>query len=195
LIAQLKSLDVLDWTTVFGAELLWSVLPLLILLSSLADTRIDDDLSRHIGLDSQGAHIVRGLFRNRPAHDVVAIATGLIFALAGTIAVVGSIQVLYERCFDREHRGRRGLPRRVLYVIVLLGVLIAQAAIYRPIRTAVGPVILLLVRFVLATIFFWWTMHFLLASRVPWRVLIRPALVTALLWIVLGTPTVPRAAA
>jgi hypothetical protein len=41
----LKVLDVAKWTTVFGAELLWSVVPLLILLSSLANERIDDELS------------------------------------------------------------------------------------------------------------------------------------------------------
>ena len=31
--------------------------------------------------------------------------------------------------------------------------------------------------------FFWWTMHFLLAGRVSLRFLLRPAIVTALLWI------------
>jgi len=43
-----------------------------------------------------------------------------------------------------------------------------------------------LLGFVVVAIFFWWTMHFLLAGRVPWRRLIRPALVTALLWAVLA---------
>jgi hypothetical protein len=46
-ITQLRALDFLSWTTIFGAELLWSALPFIILLSSLADERIDDDLSRH----------------------------------------------------------------------------------------------------------------------------------------------------
>ncbi len=79
-----------DWTTIFGAELLWSALPFIILLGSLANERIDDDLSRHIGLNSQGAHIVRSLFRNSPTHALVPIATGLLFAFAGVIAVVSS---------------------------------------------------------------------------------------------------------
>ena len=39
--ARLKALDVVNWTTVFGAEVLWSVLPLLILLSSLANERVE----------------------------------------------------------------------------------------------------------------------------------------------------------
>jgi membrane protein len=37
------------------------------------------------------------------------------------------------------------------------------------------------------TIFFAWTMHFLLAGRVSWRRLIRPALVTAVLWLGLAS--------
>jgi hypothetical protein len=83
--ARLKALDLVNWTTVFGAELLWSVLPLLILLSSLANERVDDDVSRHIGVNGQGAHIVRELFRNSPTLSLVPILTGLIFAFAGTI--------------------------------------------------------------------------------------------------------------
>jgi membrane protein len=39
---------------------------------------------------------------------------------------------------------------------------------------------------VVVTIFFAWTIHFLLAGRVPWRAVIRPALVTSVLWLALG---------
>jgi membrane protein len=186
LIAQLKTLDIGEWTLAFGAELLWSVLPLLILLSSLANTRIDDDLSRHIGLDTKGAHIVEALFRSRPSHELIPIVTGVLFSLAGTIAVASSIQVLYERAFTQEHRERRRwskVPRLVVWVVVLIGVLVAQAVIAHPVRVALGPVVQGLLRFLEATIFFWWTMHFLLRSRAPWRTLLRPALVTALLWL------------
>lgn len=182
-ITQLKRLDVVEWTTVFGAELLWSVLPLMILLSVLANTRVEDDLSRHIGLNDRGAHIFESTFRNSPSHAFVPIATGLIVAFAGTVAVVKSIQVLYERAFDQEHRGRRDVPRLVVWVVVVIAVLVAQALISGPVRDAVGPVVQGFVRFVEATLFFWWTMHFLLAGRARWRVLIPPAVVTALLWL------------
>ena len=183
LFAQLKRLEIVEWTTIFGAELLWSVLPLLILLSVLADTRIEDDLSRHIGLNDRGAHIFESTFRNSPSHAFVPIATGLIIAFAGTVAVVRSIQVLYERAFDQEHRGRRDVPRLVIWVVVLIAVLVAQALIARPLRDAVGPVVQGFVRFAEATLFFWWTTHFLLAGRVRWRALLPPAVATALLWL------------
>jgi hypothetical protein len=51
----------------FGAALLICVLPFVIVLSSLPNHRIDTDLSRHIGLNRQGAMIVSQLFRSSPA--------------------------------------------------------------------------------------------------------------------------------
>jgi len=39
---------------------------------------------------------------------------------------------------------------------------------------------------VLLTLFFWWTMHFLVAGRVPWRDLRSSAIATAIFWIGLG---------
>jgi membrane protein len=182
--AELKALDFATWTTVFGAELLWSTLPLIILLGSLADQRVDDDLSRHIGLNSHGAHIVRGLFRNSPSHAVVPIVTGLLFSLAGTMAVVASLQLIYERVFDAEHRGWRDLPRYVVWVGGALGALVVGAIISSD-RSTLGPVVERIVRFVLVSAFFAWTIRFLLAGRVPWRSVVRPALVTAFLWICL----------
>ena len=183
IVAQLKAVDFFSWTTIFGAELLWSALPFIILLSSLANERIDDDLSRHIGLNRQGAHIVRGLFRNSPTHAVVPIVTGLLFTLAGVVAVVASLQVLYERVFDQEHRGWRDIPRYFAWVGILLVVLIAEGSIAGPERRAAGTVVQAVVTFVVVAIFFAWTIHFLLAGRVPWRRVIPPAVVTALFWI------------
>jgi arylsulfatase len=58
----------------FGAALLISVLPFVILLSSLANHRIDTDLSRHTGLNRQGAVIVSQLFRPSPAHSAAALS-------------------------------------------------------------------------------------------------------------------------
>jgi membrane protein len=186
LVQQLKALDVGNWTLVFGAELLWSALPFIILVSSFANHRIDGDLSRHIGLDRQAARIVSGIFRNPPHPEALAIATGLLFSFAGVIAVVGSLQVLYERTFEQEQRGWRGLPRQLVWTAVLFAVLVADGFTDGPERRAVGGVVGTIVAFVVVAVFFAWTMHFLLAGRVHWRRVIRPALITAVLWILLS---------
>ena len=182
-VGQLKALDLGKWTTVFGAELLWSVLPLLILLSSLANKRIDDDLSRHIGVTGQGIYVFRALFRHSPTFAIAPIVTGLLFTFVGTVSIVHSIQDLYERVFDQEHRGWRDIPRFIVWLAVLLAALTAEGFVSGPVHNATGSVIEGLIRFLAAMLFIWWTMHFLLAGRTPWRVLIRPALVTAVLWL------------
>jgi hypothetical protein len=52
--------------------------------------------------------------------------------------------------------------------------LIVEGMISKPVDTTTGPVAEVVVRFLAAMLFFWWTMHFLLAGRASWRVLIRP---------------------
>jgi membrane protein len=107
--AQLSAIDFGNAIVLFGSSLLLCALPLIILLSSAADERIDDDLSRHIGLDGRGAHIMEELFRKTPTHAASPIVLGVIIAFAGTVTVASSLQVIYERAFDQEHRDWRDL--------------------------------------------------------------------------------------
>jgi membrane protein len=182
---QLKALDFVNWITIFGASLLWSALPMIILLSSLADTRIDDDLSRHIGLNSQGAHIVETLFRGTPAHGAEAILTGFLFCFGGVVAVRARRSVGASSRFGQEPRGWRNLPRGILWIVAVLALLAFDGVTNRSERQA-GPAVLDLVGLVTTTLFFWWTLHFLLAGRIPWRRLARPALTSGVLWFGFG---------
>jgi membrane protein len=179
---RLAALDFGSWIIQFGASLLLTVLPLIILLSSLANERVDDDLSRHIGLNRQGTGIIEGLFRTTPTHSAAPIVLGLVIAAAGSVGVAKSLQVIYERAFDQEVHGWRDFPRFVVWIAVLFGVLIAEGSYDKPIRAAAGVVVRDIVSLVVVTIFFAWTMHFLLNGRVPWRRVIPPAVITALFW-------------
>jgi membrane protein len=182
-IRQLGALDFGNTSIIFGAALLTSVLPFIILLSSLANHRIDNDLSRHIGLNRQGALIVSELFRSTAVHPVTELVIALIFAAGGTMAVAGSLRVIYERVFGLPPRGWKDAPRLATWAGVLFGVLVAEVVISDPVHAAVGPVGQGLVSYVGVAAFFWWTMHFLLAGRVGWRRLVRPAILTGLCWI------------
>jgi membrane protein len=180
---RLTALDFGNWIILFGASLLLTVLPLVILLSSLANERIDDDLSRHIGLNRQGAGIVEGLFRKTPTHSAAPIVLGLVIAFAGSVAVAKSLQIIYERAFDQDVHGWRDFPRFVVWIAVMFGVLIAEGSYDTPIRAAAGVVLRDVVSFLVVSIFFGWTIHFLLNGRVSWRRVVRPAVITALLWL------------
>ncbi len=176
---QLKALDFINWITMFGAALLWSALPLLILLSSLANKRIDDDISRHLGLNAQGSHFVESLFRGTPAHGVEPILTGFLFCFGGVVGVATSLQVVYERIFGQEARGWRNLPRGMAWIVVLIALLALDGAVNGTIKRDEGSAALDVTGLVVSTLFFWWTLHFLLAGRVAWRRLVRPALTQA----------------
>ena len=180
---RLGALDFANSIVLFGASLLLSVLPFTILLSSLANRRVDTDLSRHLGLNHQGARIVSQLFRSSPAHSVAPVVTALILAVAGTMAVAGSLQVIYERTFGQQHRGWRDVLRYLTWAGVLFGVLVTESILNGPVHAAGGPVAQGLVTYAGTAAFFWWTMHFLLAGRMPWRRLIHAAILTAFLWI------------
>lgn len=180
---QLGALDFSNSVILFGSALLISVLPFVILLSSLANHRIDTDLSRHIGLNRQGALIVSQLFRSSPAQSTAAEVTALILATAGTIAVASSLQVIYERVFGQQHRGWTDVLRFATWAGVLFGALVADSVVSDPVRAAGGRAVQGLVTYAGVAGFFWWTMHFLLAGRVSWRLLLRPSVLTALFWI------------
>ena len=184
---QLKALDFSSQVILFGAGLLVSLLPFLILLSAFASNRIDDDIALRLGLDRRAAGIVTHLFTSSPASLNVATATSLVFVTAGTIAVAGSLQQIYEKVFRQDHRGLRDLYRLLIWIAALCLVVAFESVAGRPVRnTSAGAGLVEVVTFAIMTPFFWWTMHFLLAGRVPWRKLLPSAIATGVFFTGLG---------
>ena len=185
---RLNAVDFGDWIILFGAALLLSVLPMVILFSAMASTRIDDDIAVHLGLNRQGAHIIEGLFHSSTFRFDLGVFISLLLAVAGTLAVARSVQVLYERAFEMTPaRGGRKYLRCLVWVAVFGGILIADATISRPLRhDPVGSVLLPIVDVAGYAVFFWWTIHFLLGGRKSWRDVAPAAIATAVFWIGLG---------
>jgi len=133
-VRQLKAIDFSDQVMLFGAGLLVSALPLLILLSAFASNRVDDDISLRLGLDRRASGIMTHLFTSAPATLNVATATSLVFVTAGTLAVASSLQQIYEKVFHQDHRGLRGLHRLLIWIAVLCLVVVFQSVVGRPVR-------------------------------------------------------------
>ena len=184
---RLKAIDFSDQIMLFGAGLLVTLLPFLILLAAFASNRVDDDISLRLGLDRRASGIMTHLFTSAPATLNVATATSLIFVTAGTLAVAGSLQQIYEKVFHQDHRGLRGLYRLLIWIMALGLVVVFESVVGRPVRhLSDGAVWAVLVTFAILTPFFWWTMHFLLAGRVPWRRLLPSAILTGVFFAGLG---------
>jgi membrane protein len=186
-VMELKAIDFTDQIMLFGAGLLVSLLPFLILLSAFANNRLGDDIALRLGLNRQASGIVAHLLTSAPATLNFATATSLLFVAAGTLAVAGSLQQIYEKIFRQEHRGIRGLYRLPIWIAALCLMVAFESLVSKPVRNAADGVGLVeLVTFAIWTPFFWWTMHFLLAGRVPWRKLLPAAVFTGAFYAGLG---------
>jgi hypothetical protein len=167
---RLKALDFASQATLFGAGLLVSLLPLVILVSAFASQRVDDDISLRLGLDRRAAGIMDHLFTSAPATLNVATATSLVFLIAGMLAVASSLQQIYEKIFRQGHRGRQAVYRPLTWIVVLGVAVVTESLAERPVSGILaGGWLAPLVTIAIMTPFFWWTMHFLLAGRVRWR--------------------------
>ena len=185
---HLVALDFGNQIVLFGAALLLTVLPIIILLSTFATARIDDDIARNMSLNGKASQDISKLFTVAHGSFNIGVLIALILSFAGTVGVAISIQQIYEKVFGHEHvRGVRGILRCCAWVACVGGLLVADAATSKPIEhTPGGSVVSLVVDFAFLTLFFWWTMHFLLAGREPWRRLRPAAIATALFWIGFG---------
>ena len=90
------------------------------------------------GSTTTGAHIMETLFRGTPAHGVKAILTGFLVCFSGVLAVVSSLQLIYERIFAQEPPGWRNLPRGILWIVAVLALLAFDGVTNRAERDA-GP--------------------------------------------------------
>jgi len=185
---RLGAVEFGDRIVLFGAALLLSVLPMIILLSAFASQRIDDDIAVHLGLNRQGSHVMESLFRPSSITVNLAVLVSLLLSLAGTLAMARSVQVAYERAFDQPPRtGVVNLGRCLVWVLCVGALLIADGAVGRTMRNEPGgPWLLGLVDFAALALFFWWSIHFLLAGRTGWRPIVPAAVATSAFWIGLG---------
>jgi membrane protein len=188
LIKDLGDVEFGNWIILFGASFLLSVLPLIILLNALANSRVDDDISTRLGLNREGARIVDSLFTSAHTGVNLGVAVALVLSLAGTIALARSIQRLYQQVSDHlDIRGWSNVLRCLVWALAAALEVYVDALISKSLRDLpAGRVFLGLGNLVIVTAFFWWSLHFLLHGREPWRRLFPAALATGVFWVGLG---------
>ena len=189
LVKGLGGVEFGDWIIVFGASFLLSILPLIILLSALANSRVDDNIAARLGLNREGSHIVESLFTSSShAGWNFGVVVALVLSLAGTIAVARSVQRLYQQVFGHpDLRGWSNVLRCFVWALVAAGEVIVDALISRGLGDLpAGRVFLGLGNLVIVTAFFWWGLYFLLRGRDSWRRLFPAALATGVFWVGLG---------
>ena len=112
---------------------------------------------------------VGSLFTSSAATSSAITGTAWVFFILGGIAAATAIQGLYERAFELEGRGARDMPRRLIWLAVLVGCSALAGWAGPGLRGAGGPVVPAVTGPVVLTGFWWFTSWFLLAGPVPGR--------------------------
>ena len=180
---RLDSMDFINRGMMFAATLFLCFVPFLIVANSLAGRSAPSELARHLSLDKQAAADVGSLFTSSAATSSAVTGLAWVFFILGGIAAATAVQNLYERAFELDPRGVREMPRRLIWLVVLVGLLVLGGWAESELRGAGGPVLLAVIGLVVLTGFWWFTMWFLLAGRVPWRALFSSAVATAVFWV------------
>jgi membrane protein len=179
---RLDALDFMNQAMILTGTLLLCALPFLLATAGLAGVSAESSLSRRLGLNQQAAADFSRLFTSSGATS--APVTGISFALLVLFGLAGVsvIQELYLRAFGLDPRGVRDLPRKLISLGLTVGWLFLTGLVGPSVRAG-GPVLFGIVILVAFTGFWWLTMRFLLAGRIPWRRLFPSAVATGLCWL------------
>jgi membrane protein len=183
LVHRLNAMDVLNRAMLFAAVLLLCFFPFVIVVRAFTGTTGVDGLARHLGLNHQAANIVGSMFASSSATSRAVTGTGYVFFILGGIAAASAVQELYERAFALESRGIKDVPRRLMWVGLVIGgsFLAGWGGPY--VGGAGGPVLLTFVAFLVLTLFWWFTAWFLVGGRRPFGYILPAAIATSLFWI------------
>jgi membrane protein len=188
LVQGLDDVEFGHWIILFGASFLLSVLPLIILLSAFANSRIDDNIDARLGLNQQDTHVVDALFSSAHAGWGFGVILALALSVAGTIALAREVQRLYQRIFDHpDVRGWSNMLRCLVWAMAVAIDVYVDARISPPLRgLPAGRVFLGLGNLVIATALFWFGLYWLLRGRESWGQVFPAALITGVFWVGLG---------
>jgi membrane protein len=183
---QLSELGFMTRSLEFAAVFTLGFIPFLMVLSAA----LGSDLARAVvirgGFSAKAARDVAVLFSHgRTAPTSLSIA-GLILAVIGGAAISQILQTWYAKIFHTKIGGWKAMARRAEWLAGVSGFVALQVVIGRRIQPLGGHVAAVGAQFLLAVVFWWWSLHCLLLGQIPWRRLFAAGLATAVCYSGLG---------
>ncbi|MEU9591609.1 YhjD/YihY/BrkB family envelope integrity protein [Streptomyces sp. NPDC048219] len=183
---RLTAVDFFGHSFQLAALAMLCFFPFLIVVTAAVGRDAATSLADWLGLDQKAAQSVASLFSPRQDTGALTVTSAFLLVL-GAGATAGVLQNWYQTVFDVPTRGWRDNVPRLYWLVSLLAYGVAQAALAGALGAAPGGLVFqTLTGLVVATLFWWWSMHVLLAGAVGWRALRPAAVATGVCWTGLG---------
>jgi membrane protein len=177
---QLAVLEVINSSLQFAAVFTLGFIPFLMVLSAVLGSGLSRAIVAGSGFSAQASHDVTALFAHSRAAPASLSMFGLGLAVLGGSAISHMIQTWYADIFRARIHGWKALVRRAEWLAGVFGFVALQVVIGRAIEPLSGHIAAASAQFLLATAFWWWSLHCLLSGQIPWRRLFPAGLTTAI---------------
>ncbi|WP_084725042.1 YihY/virulence factor BrkB family protein [Streptacidiphilus melanogenes] len=181
LLRRLDSADLINRAMILAATMLLCVVPFFLIVTALAGGSAAADLTRRFGLSHEAAADIGRLVNSSSSTSSAVTGMSWVFFVLGGLAGATAIQQLYQRVFDLPPRRGRDVVRALVWIGLVVGLMFGVSGVNPGLRRS-APGLYWLTGFVGATCFFWFSMWFLLAGRMPWRRLLPCAVATGACW-------------
>ena len=180
--SDLNAVDFMNSAFQFSALIILCLFPFLAVIQAATGGNVTHTIISRLGLNAQAAKDVDSLISSGPQAIRSLTVIGAIVLVLFAVSIPGTLQLWYQRLFDvAPSPGSRGqLFIRLVWMAGLVGYLWLQVLAGSQVGPSGGHVIIFVLEMVIATLFWWWSMHFLLLGRRSWRFLFPGALATAL---------------
>ena len=182
IVRELVRIEAVDRALALASKLFVAIIPLSILLRSLAlgsgSEDFGDDLVQRLGLSGLGASATRTLFAKGSEVRGAVSVIGILIVLYSVLSFTRALQRVYLNVW----RLRPQLPDALLRELTWIAGFIAYTVILAPLRnfehshdvpSLYGPSAI-----ALGAVFWLWTPYILLGKRIPWHRLIPTGFVT-----------------
>jgi membrane protein len=183
---RLSALGFVDSSLQFSAAFILFFIPFLLLVSAAIGRDLPHALVTRSGFSPSAAHDVTSLFTRRRTPFTAFTVVGVILTVAGADSMTKTLQNWYEKVFAETIVGWKKMARRALWLVGAAGYLMVQFLIGRRFGPIGGGITIAISQFVLSIVFWWWSVHCLLAGQVRWRRLFASGCATAICYTVVG---------
>jgi membrane protein len=176
---QLSELGFINSSLQFAAVFTLGFIPFLMLVSAAFGPGLTRAIVGRSGFSTKAADDLAVLFTHVRTAPAGLTVLALVLAVLGGGTVAHMVQAWYAKTFRAPVRGWKAITRRAQWLAGVFGFLALQAVIGRRIQPHGGDIAAASAQFLLALVFWWWSLHTLLAGQVPWRRLFPAGLATA----------------